>query len=165
MNCNKQNCKNEAEFEVVFLLRMHAKHPPAVSTPLIYVCKDHSDVEWDDVYTDEGWKKIEDSFLNTGYAAPKKEYSCIEIREIKKQQTEAIIPDGITKEELKKNMEKFIGFQCLIMYPHKDAGKKGVIDRISDDIAAVIKLDNGEESLVYSNSELMFLAQPNNKKS
>lgn len=157
MNCNREKCKNEAKFEVVFLLREYANHPPAVSTPVIFVCSDHSDITWKDVYTEDGWRQICNTFLDAGYASPAKEHSCIEIRDIQKQQMKVIIPPNITKEQLKKNMEKLIGLKCMLIHPHKDAGKVGVINRISNDPAAVIKLHGGKECLVFTHSELMFL--------
>lgn len=81
-NCNLIGCTNDAEFEVVFALRVHANHPPAISTPIIKVCAEHNDVKWDDVCNEKGWNQIVSGMLAAGKAAPTKKYSYIEIRPI-----------------------------------------------------------------------------------
>lgn len=81
-HCNKVGCTNLADFNVQFALRVHANHQPAISSPIVQVCKDHNDVEWKDVYTDEGWKQICEGFKAMGRMAPKVEFSYLEITPI-----------------------------------------------------------------------------------
>lgn len=82
--CNFGKCDKNAEFHVVFALGANATHPPAMSSPILSVCKEHSDVEWKDVCDDNGWKLITSQFEGKGLMPPLKEFSWIEIIPIKK---------------------------------------------------------------------------------
>ena len=80
--CMNMNCENPATHEVVFIFRVTATTPPATSSPLIKVCRQHTDVEWSDVCDDRGWENICSEFLKRGYQPPSKQHSCIAIRPI-----------------------------------------------------------------------------------
>jgi hypothetical protein len=82
--CNKDGCTKTAEFNVCFALRVHDRHEPAVSTPIVQVCADHNDVEWKEMYSPAGWEKICKAFKAMGRAEPKVEFSYLLITPIKK---------------------------------------------------------------------------------
>jgi hypothetical protein len=80
--CNHEGCAKPAEFNVCFALRVHDKHEPAVSTPIVQVCADHNDVEWKDIYSPAGWHQICEAFNDIGRSAPKVEFSYLLITPI-----------------------------------------------------------------------------------
>lgn len=83
MNCNKKDCTSEAEFAVILELRATKGGVSAQSTPIVVVCKEHSDVEWKDVYHEESFNRLADMFERMGRMRPVKEYSNIAIIRIK----------------------------------------------------------------------------------
>jgi len=82
--CQKTGCSNPADFTVHYELRVDMSHPPAVSTPILRLCKEHVDISWDDVFVEEGWKQICDAFERIGRIRPVKKYSGISIQPIKR---------------------------------------------------------------------------------
>lgn len=80
--CNHKHCVNIAQFNVCFALRVHDKHPPAISSPVFQVCADHNDVKWIDVYSERGWALICKGFTSIGRQAPTIKYSYLEITPI-----------------------------------------------------------------------------------
>lgn len=80
--CNHNGCKNPAEFNVCFALRVNAKHPPAISTPIVQVCAEHNGVVWADIYSEAGWKQICDGMIASGYAKPVIKHSYLVIEPI-----------------------------------------------------------------------------------
>jgi hypothetical protein len=78
-NCNLAGCKNQSKFIVRFAFASNATHPPAISSPVLYVCPEHMDVEWKDVCDDNGWNQICSQFTGKGLSTPSKEFSYIEI--------------------------------------------------------------------------------------
>lgn len=77
--CDVKDCINPPKFKVIVALRVHDKHEPARSSPLIHVCGDHVDVRWDELVTEETWKRFCDNFVAIGRLAPVKKYSRLEI--------------------------------------------------------------------------------------
>lgn len=77
--CSKKDCENDATSSVHISLRATLKGVDAKSTPVVYVCDDHSDVEWDEVVSQEAWNAILFKFAQAGLMAPKKELSSLEI--------------------------------------------------------------------------------------
>jgi hypothetical protein len=83
MKCSRKDCQNEATNSVTAELRVHKKHPPALSTPLLYVCDDHAlDVTWSEVITDQWFNELGNRFTQSGFAAPVKKYSNLVIKPI-----------------------------------------------------------------------------------
>lgn len=74
MKCSKKECTNEASNSVSIELRVHPSHEPAKSTPIIYVCDEHANVEWSEVVTDESFQKIGDSMQAIGRMRPVKKF-------------------------------------------------------------------------------------------
>lgn len=83
MNCDKTNCPNEATKQVILLLKPLKNIEPATSSPIVFVCDDHSNVQWDDVVGDDSWKQITKQFKQNGMMVPKKEFSSIKVEPIK----------------------------------------------------------------------------------
>jgi len=69
----------------------------------------------------------------------------------------------ITPEQLKRNMENFVGKKCRIIgedHPHK--GETGITSRVEIPKgfkmpAMVVKLDSGEECFVFNNTDILFI--------
>lgn len=82
MKCNKENCPNNATHQLVFKLAVNDKHPPAISTPLIYLCSDHKDdfTKADFFDDQEQWGKLCAQFIKAGKMAPTKKHSDILIQ-------------------------------------------------------------------------------------
>jgi hypothetical protein len=83
-SCLKAGCNNEADFTVHFELKANKNGGSATSGPVFRVCKEHYDIQWEDVCTEESWKVICDAFRGMGRAAPSKQYSGISLIPIKK---------------------------------------------------------------------------------
>lgn len=107
MICDKNDCKKDARFSVIFELRVTKGGPAAQSTPIMNVCEDHMEVEWKDIYSDDGWKRLCEAFKAIGRMPPVKEFSNI-----------AIIPIGDLPDELKKM------YQLILRKAKKDNSKK-----------------------------------------
>jgi hypothetical protein len=82
MKCNKKDCQNEATNQVSAELRVHSSHTPAVTTPIVYVCDEHSDVTWSDVVTEDAFKRIGDELQAIGRMRPVKKFCNIVIQPI-----------------------------------------------------------------------------------
>lgn len=64
--------------------------------------------------------------------------------------------------QLKKNMENFLGKKCMIVGDHLRKDEMGVTDRveiINSTPTMIVKLDNGEETNVVSNDNIMFMEE------
>lgn len=81
--CSFKTCISKAKFEVIFFFKVTPDHSPAESDPIVVCCKKHADLKWDDFYTDKWWKSVCVSFFLKGMAAPSKEHSYLEVRNIK----------------------------------------------------------------------------------
>lgn len=67
----------------------------------------------------------------------------------------------ITPEELKKNMEKFVGKRCMILNKDRTSGKDGVTHCVQIPVGQrwpvmVIKLDAGGHACAHSNEDILF---------
>ena len=89
MKCNKKGCSNEAANAVSIELRVHASHKPAKSTPILYVCDEHANVEWGEAVTEEGFKKIGDSMQAIGRMRPVKKFCNLVIEPLTHGNTQA----------------------------------------------------------------------------
>lgn len=86
VNCDRTDCKNKAKYGVILELRVHAHHEPATSSPIVYVCEEHKDVQWDDIITAEGWLMITSEFSRIGKYKPSRAYSNLALAPIEKEQ-------------------------------------------------------------------------------
>lgn len=76
--CAVKNCNNPIAYQIHFSLAVHANHPPAISTPILYVCEEHkNEFTFEMLAVEPSWKAICDMFLSIGRQAPKKEFSKI----------------------------------------------------------------------------------------
>jgi len=75
MNCSKSGCTHAATHKVVLELKANARDSAATSTPLVYVCDEHKDVQWGDVVDDKGWHTIRENFKAQGFFPPSKVFS------------------------------------------------------------------------------------------
>jgi len=74
--CGKRGCSNKANYIVRLSLAVHANHAPAISDPIVYICKEHEkDVTWQSLNVDANWDMICNSFEAIGRVAPVKEFS------------------------------------------------------------------------------------------
>lgn len=86
MKCQRVNCDNEATYEVVLELRVHANHTAAISSPLVCICNEHKDIQWDDVVNDAGWEQICRGFTMAGKARPRRKYSNVKVQRMQVKQ-------------------------------------------------------------------------------
>lgn len=77
--CMIKDCGKPGAFTVHYELRVTRKGGCATSTPILRVCKDHSDVGFNDVFTDAGWEQICKALESIGRVRPVKEFSGISI--------------------------------------------------------------------------------------
>jgi hypothetical protein len=84
MNCQKENCTNQARFQVRMSLAVNASHAPAVSQPILFLCNEHKDFFKKENFFDEPgqWDGICRGFQSAGRPVPKKEFSKIIIEPI-----------------------------------------------------------------------------------
>ena len=76
MKCNRTNCPNEATHVVQLELHATQDGPKAVSSPIVFVCDEHTvDITIDDLLDAKGWVEIARAFTAQGYVAPRKKYS------------------------------------------------------------------------------------------
>lgn len=98
--CWRKDCTHDAKYAVVLELRpneaTHGKSDPAISTAIIYVCEEHSNVQWDDVVDARGWQRLLDGFRVIGRAAPSKLYSNVALVPISQEQ---IVKTALTNPE------------------------------------------------------------------
>ena len=83
-NCSVDKCTNAAKYSVHLSLACNAKHPPAISTAIVYLCEDHKEKPtWEELGVDQNWDKICASIKAGGFQEPKKEFSKIIIEPLK----------------------------------------------------------------------------------
>ena len=85
MICDRVGCGNEAKYNVRIQIRSHpyrGYRGAAISDPVVHVCEDHKDVQWQDVVTPDGWVAILKEFHRMGKAEPKRKYSDIVVEPI-----------------------------------------------------------------------------------
>jgi len=68
----------------------------------------------------------------------------------------------ITAEQLKRNMENFVGKKVRLQGKHPHAGELGETVRVEipkgfDMPAMVVKLESGEECFVFDNTDIFFI--------
>jgi hypothetical protein len=84
MKCNKNDCTNAATNSVSLELRVHPNYKPASTSPLLYLCAEHTiEVTWDNVVDDEGFENLCVTFEKNGYKRPLKKYSNLVIEPLK----------------------------------------------------------------------------------
>lgn len=82
-SCNKVGCLQRATQEVRLSLAVHASHPPAISSPIMYLCDEHApEATWQNLNVDGNWGKICASFESIGRIPPKKKFSKLIIQPI-----------------------------------------------------------------------------------
>jgi hypothetical protein len=67
----------------------------------------------------------------------------------------------ITPEELKKNMERFVGKRCLLLSKNGSKGKRGITECVQIPVGQkwpvmVVKFDVGGHGCAHSNDEIVF---------
>lgn len=82
--CSRQDCGKIATHAVVLEARNNPHHEPARAV-MVYVCAEHSAVQWDDLIDEKGWKTIVEGFTANGLAAPSKRYSHLVVVDIRSQ--------------------------------------------------------------------------------
>lgn len=82
--CEKKGCQLPATSTIHMSFAVNADHEPAISTPLLYLCDEHSvEATWESLCVDHNWETICNGFKSIGREAPVKEFCKVIIEPIK----------------------------------------------------------------------------------
>lgn len=85
MKCNKAGCPNDTKYQIVILVYAPKDYgsQPAAGLMGLFVCEEHKETtKIEDVIDDNGWKQIEQSFIQAGKHPPERKLTKLQFREI-----------------------------------------------------------------------------------
>jgi hypothetical protein len=95
--CDGENCSNDAAVDVCLALRAAKNTPPAVTTPILRLCREHANlITFDELATPENWAKTVAAFQAAGYQPPAREHSGLFFRPLT-QSNDIQIPKNPTE--------------------------------------------------------------------
>lgn len=82
-SCFNPRCQNKVIYSVHLYLSVDGSHPPAISTPLCYLCEEHKSYATFEMLTPpEGWEAIQEGFKCAGLTPPTRKYSKIILEKV-----------------------------------------------------------------------------------
>ncbi len=83
MKCNRVGCPNIATRQIVAKLAATRDGVAAMAEFDVFICDNHAlDIDWDHVFSSDGFESICDLFAHQGFARPKKRFSQIITKKI-----------------------------------------------------------------------------------